>query len=206
MRPVNLLPDRYRPLRGSGQRSGIAYIATAVLAVLLLMVVLYVVTTNGINDAEQKTAEAKAEQAEAQARVGALQAYGDFATTRATRETAVRTVAGSRFDYERLMREIALVLPHNTFLTTLTASSGGGAAATATATPTAATTTGTTGGGAGSSVAIAGCAPNHPAVATALVRLRKLHDVTNVELASSNKAGSGTSTGTATTGCAVNWT
>ena len=31
-------------------------------------------------------------------------------------------------DYERLMREVALVLPHDTYLTSLSASSGGGTA------------------------------------------------------------------------------
>src|SRR3954454_21005476 len=128
MRPMNLLPALYQPARASGDRPGIGYAAIGALAVLLLMVVLYVVTNNGINDAKEKTAKAQAEQQVAEARVGQLQAYGDFAQLKQSREAAVKNVAQVRFDYERLMREIALVVPHNTYLTQFTAGAGSGAA------------------------------------------------------------------------------
>ena len=208
MRPINLLPARYQPARASGDRPGIGYAAIGALAVILLMVVLYVVTNNGINDAKEKTAKAQAEQQAAQAKVGALQPFGDFASLKTARESAVRGVAESRFDYERLMREIALVLPHNTYLTTFTAGAGTAAAATSTttSTPTTTTTTGATSGTtattAGPSVTIAGCAPSHPGVATAIVRLRKLHNVTAVDLSQSTKSGTSTTTGG---GCPVSW-
>src|SRR3954452_22040262 len=125
MRPVNLLPSRYRPARASGERPGIGYAAIGALAVLLIMVLLYVMTTNSINDAKDKTAQAQAETAVAQQKIGQLQAYGDFATLKTSREAAVRSVAEVRFDYERLMREMALVLPHDTYLTSFTAAPGG---------------------------------------------------------------------------------
>ena len=193
MRPVNLLPPRYRPARASGDRPGIGYAAIGALAVLLVMVLVYVVVNNGIKDAQNKTAQAQAEQQAAQARIGELQAYGDFAALKASREQAVAGVAQVRFDYERLMREVALVLPENTYLTTFNASAGGGAAATAgTATAT------------GPSVNVTGCAPSHPGVAVAIVRLRKLHNVESVELNSSTKAGGG-GTATAAAGCKVTW-
>jgi hypothetical protein len=151
------------------------------------MVLLYVVTNNGIKDAKDKTAVAVAEQQAAQAKIGQLQSFGDFAALKASREAAVRNVAQVRFDYERLMREVALVLPHNTYLTTFSAAPGGAAA----------------NGGSGPSVTAAGCAPSHPGVATAIVRLRKLHNIVDVNLTSSNKGGA---TGAATTGgCAVTW-
>src|SRR5213076_1477812 len=116
-----------------------------VLAVLLVMVVLYVVTNNGINDAHQKTAKAQAEQQAAEAKIGQLQAFGDFAALKQSREAAVKGVAQLRFDYERLMREMALVLPHDTYLTSFSASATGGA------------TSGTT-TGSGPSVTLSGCA------------------------------------------------
>jgi Tfp pilus assembly protein PilN len=190
VRPINLLPARYQPARASGERPGIGYAAIGALAVLLLMVVLYVVTVNGINDAESKRDKAQAEAQAAQARVGQLQAYGDFAALKASREAAVRNVAALRFDYERLMREIALVLPHNTYLTTFTAGAGSATAA-------------TSGGGTGTapSVTIAGCAPSHPGVATAVVRLRKLHNVVDVNLTNSTKAATGP--GAASSPCPV---
>jgi Tfp pilus assembly protein PilN len=192
MRPINLLPSRYQPARASGDRPGIGYAAIGALAVLLLMVLLYVITNNGINDAKDKTAKAQAEQQAAQARIGQLQAYGDFASLKASRESAVRGVAQARFDYERLMREIALVLPHNTYLTQF--SSGGGA----TATPQPAGTTAT-----GPAISVAGCAPSHPGVATAVVRMRKLHNVQDVELKSSQKGGATSATGGGS--CPVSW-
>jgi Tfp pilus assembly protein PilN len=180
VRPINLLPPRYRPARASGERPGIGYAAIGILALLLLMVVLYVVTNNGINDANEKRAQAEAETAVAQARIGQLQAFGDFATLKVSREQAVKSVASVRFDYERLMREVALVLPKDTYLTTFAATPVGAeavAAGTATAT--------------GPSVAIGGCAPSHPGVATAIVRLRKLHNIVDVNLTSSSESGEG---------------
>jgi len=71
------------------------------------MVLLYVITNNGIKDANNETAKAQAEQQAAQARIGQLQAFGDFASLKASRESAVKGVAEARFDYERLMREVA---------------------------------------------------------------------------------------------------
>lgn len=187
MRPVNLLPARYRPARASGERPGIGYAAIAALAVLLLMVVLYVVTQNGINDAKDATAEAQAEQQAAQAKVGELQAFGDFAAIKTARESAVKNIALTRFDYERLMREVALVLPHNTYLTSLSSTNAGGSTSTTTSTPTTTTETGATGAAAGPTITVAGCAPSHPSVATAMVRLRQLHNVSDVNLTSSTK-------------------
>jgi hypothetical protein len=158
------------------------------------MVVLYVVTNNGIKDAHQKTADAQAEQQAAQAKIGQLQAYGDFASLKQSREAAVKGVAELRFDYERLMREMALVLPHDTYLTSFTAATNG-AGATASAGSTTAT---------GPSLTIAGCAPSHPGVATALVRLRQLHNVTDVSLTNSSKGGTGATPGTSGA-CKVTW-
>jgi Tfp pilus assembly protein PilN len=193
MRPVNLLPARYRPARPTGDRPWIGYAAIGALAVLLLMVLGYVVTTNGIKDAHDKTAQAQAEQQVAQAKIGQLQAYGNFAQLKVQRESAVRNVADLRFDYERLMREMALVLPHNTYLTQFSASPGGGTAASGTATAT------------GPAVTVQGCAPSHPGVATAIVRLRKLHNVTDVELQSSAEQGSGGTSSSTGAACPVTW-
>src|SRR5690349_18361839 len=189
MRPINLLPARYQRARATGKRSGIGYVAIGALAVLLLMLVLYIVTTNGIDDAHQKTAKANAEQQAAQERIGDLQAYGDFASMKATREAAVQGVAEARFDYERLMREVALVLPHNSYLTTFAATTAGASSATAGAAPTSSSTTSS-----GPSLTVGGCAPSHEGVATTVVRLRQLHDVTDVSLNNSTKGGSSGST------------
>lgn len=194
MRPVNLLPPRYRRARASGERPGVGYVAIGALAVLLLMVLLYVTTNNSINDAKSKTAAAQTEAAVAQAKIGRLQAFGDFATLKVSREQAVKSVAQVRFDYERLMREVALVLPHDTYLTAFTSTAAGAAVTVGVAAAT------------GPGLTVAGCAPSHPGVATAIVRLRKLHNVVDVDLTSSSKAAGG-STGASATGaaCKVSW-
>src|SRR4051812_7887831 len=184
MRPINLLPTRYRPARSSGERPGIGYFALGALAVLFLMVLLLVITSNSTQDAKDKTAQAQAEQAEAQAKIGQLQAFGDFQTLAASRESAVRGVAQVRFDYERLMREVALVLPHNTYLTSFSSQPGSGEAAAASGGASAA----------GPAVTIQGCAPDHKGVATAVVRLRQLHNVTDVNLQGSSINAAGAST------------
>src|SRR3954454_8337135 len=156
------------------------------------MGLLYVITSNGIDDAKEKTAKAQAEQQVAAARIGQLQAYGDFASVKTARENAVKGVADSRFDYERLMREVALVLPHDSYLTAFSSAPAG-------------TTEGTTGGttSTGPTVALAGCAPSQQGVATALVQLLKLHNLADVNLTSSSRAGAA-ATGTAS-GCPVAW-
>lgn len=178
MRPVNLLPARYRPVRASGERPGIGYAAIVGLLVLLAMVVGYVLTKNGINDANDKTISAQAETRAAQARVGHLQAYGNFANLKVSRFRAVAGVAEVRFDWERLMREMALVLPHDVYLTAFTAGPGG-------------VSGGAARGGAvavGPQATLSGCAPTHPGVATTLVRLRKLHNIVDVTLSQDSKA------------------
>jgi hypothetical protein len=159
------------------------------------MVLLVVITNNGIDDAKQKTAKAQAEQQVAAARIGQLQAYGDFAAVKTARENAVKGVALSRFDYERLMREVALVLPHDSYLTAFSSAPVGGTTTTVGAT----TATGPT-------VTMTGCAPSHRGVANVVVRLRQMHKVASVDLTSSTKAGAGGAGGVATAGCAVTWT
>jgi Tfp pilus assembly protein PilN len=198
MRAINLLPPRYQPARASGQRTGIAYAAIGVLAVLLVMIVAYVLTNNSINDAKDKTAQAQQEQQVAQAKIGQLQSYGDFATLKTSREAAVKGVADARFDYERLMREIALLLPHNTYLTQLSST---GAAASADQTATTGTTTAT-----GPTISVNGCAPSHRGVADAIVRMRKLHNVQDVELKTSQKSSAGGAAAGGAAICKVQWT
>ena len=189
MRPVNLLPPRYRPARASGERPGIGYAAIGALAVLLLMVVMYVLTNNKINDANKAASKAEAEKAVAQARAGQLTAFGDFTQLKASREAAVASIAEVRFDWERLMRETALVLPADVYLTAFNGTTAAAEGATA-STPTA---------------TIAGCAPDHPAVADTLVRLRKMHNVVSVDLASSAKADDGAGTAAGEAPCKTAW-
>ena len=158
------------------------------------MVVAYVITNNGINDAKNKTAKAQADAAAAQAKIAELQGFGNFAALKGQRETAVAGIAETRFDWERLMREMALVLPHNTFLTAFSAAPGGATTSAASGTATAT----------GPTVTVTGCAPSHDGVAVAIVRLRKMHNVDDVNLSSSTREASGASSAGGGT-CPTQW-
>ena len=183
MRPVNLLPPDLRPRRGTDGRQGSGYVALGILAALVLLTLVYVVVAGqaGSREADSRRVAAEAQQAEA--RAAALGPYAAFARIERTRSASVKALAGARFDWERLMRELALVLPEGTWLTEVDASvrpsesEGEGPE-----------TTGTT----GPAAKIVGCAPRQADVARLMVRLRGMNRVSEVNLNESGKAeGSG---------------
>jgi len=185
MRPVNLLPERYRPAKSSGKRSGSAYVALGVLGALLLAVFLIVHTSNQVADRKEQTAAAETEAQQAEAQTGTLAAYGDFKEAKETRTQSVGSIANGRFDWERFMRELARVLPAEVSLSGAEASvSGDGEAA---PDPAAAP--------AGPTAKLTGCAVSHPDVATLMVRLRQMDRVTDVKLTESAKGSDGAGSG-----------
>jgi Tfp pilus assembly protein PilN len=176
-----------------------------VLGALLLMVGGYVLTTNQINSRKSGISRAQKETAEAKQRAAALAPYARFAQIKATRLNSVRELAQGRFDWERMMRELALVLPTDVWLTDVSAStspqsSDSGATGTPATPSTGATASGSVAGGTSPSLALTGCAKRQDDVATMMVRLRKLDRVTDVNLDESSKqdsSGGGGSAGTA---------
>ena len=123
MRPVNLLPDDLRPRQATGRLRGSSYAVVGVLAVLLLMAVGYVLTSNKVNSHKTEIAEVRAGDRRGRgARRERWRPTRTFAQIKATRIESVKSLAGQRFDWERLMRELALVLPDGTSLTDLAAS------------------------------------------------------------------------------------
>ena len=123
MRAINLLPvgDRVRGPAKVPDRA--SHLVLGVLGALVFAVLAVVVTQNQITDRSQQIAEAKQEQQRAEQRSGSLGAFGQFAEIKRTRVASVSQLANARFDYERLMRELALVLPKETWITTATAAS-----------------------------------------------------------------------------------
>lgn len=181
MRPVNLLPEADRPRqagKGGGGGGNMAYFVVGGLAVLLLAVLGLVLTTNSVNSKTTELSEVQAETDALQKQVTALGSYQRFAQIKQTRLESVSTLAAGRFDWERLMRELALVLPEDAWIATLEANSGAGAEA-----------AGPAGGPpSGPSAKITGCAPGHRGVATVLVRLKTMSGVDDVTLQSSSEA------------------
>lgn len=168
MRPVNLLPPRYRPRSAGSGDSKTAYIALGALALLVLAVFGYVISANKVSSANSEIAQTRAQITAAQTQAVTLQEFGDFAGIKQARLDAVKSLATGRIDWERLFRELAHVLPESVWLTDFASAveeaDGGGEMS-----PT---------------LSLTGCAQSHEQIADALVRLRELHAAEDVELTS----------------------
>jgi Tfp pilus assembly protein PilN len=168
VRPVNLLPARYRPRKPGASDSKSAYVALGALAALVLAVFAYVMTANSVSSRNSQIEEARQQIAAAESQSVTLQGFGDFAGIKNARLTSVKGLATSRLDWERLFRELAHVLPEGVWLTKFQAQ--------------AASTDG--GGAVGPTANLEGCADSHEQIADAMVRLRELHVAEDVELTS----------------------
>lgn len=203
MKPVNLLPVSERRNLPAKRLENSSVVVLGILAVLLLGGLYYVSTNNKINGARSDIATDQQRTAVAKARTAQLGSFARFAKIKQTREDSVRQLATQRFDWERLMREVALVLPAGTQVTSLDASSSGQAAGASGGTPSASpstsspsTSSGSSGAASGQpSLQIAGCATSQPEVATMMVRLRAMDRVDDVSLQSSAKNGTGGASG-----------
>ncbi len=121
MRPVNLIPVEQRLGRRTALRGGpVAYIVVGALVAALAGVTLLVITGNQISHRKAQVVQLEKEDAVAKARANSLAAYTQFKAVHDQRIATVTTLADSRFDWERVMRELALVLPHDVWLTNLT--------------------------------------------------------------------------------------
>jgi len=181
MRPVNLIPKEDRPGGRPQMRSGpIAYIVVGALVAALLGVTAVVVTENRIGELNEEVVQIEAETATAEAKAAALAPYTQFHNVREQRVATVTSLADSRFDWERVMRELALVLPGDVWLTSLTASaspgsepSGGGSVALRAEIP-------------GPALSLVGCASGQDAVAGFVQALKDIDGVTRVGVQSSS--------------------
>ena len=169
MRPVNLLPARYRPRTPGAGDSKTAYITLGVLGLIVLAVFGYVVTANKVSAHNSDIAETRQRIAAAQTQSVTLQEFGNFAGVKEARLTAVKSLATARLDWERLFRELAHVLPEDVWLTSFKSQAakedGGGEME-----PT---------------LTLEGCAEDHEQIADAMVRLRELHVAEDIELTQS---------------------
>src|SRR5918999_1338342 len=125
MRPVNLVPQEQRrrvPSEGSGKG---AYGVLGMLAVLLAMVVAYVLSANSVTDRQNKTETARADADRLEAEAAQKGSFTEFEQIAVTRTASVAGVAATRFDWERLMRELSRVMPAGSWLQSADASTAG---------------------------------------------------------------------------------
>jgi Tfp pilus assembly protein PilN len=204
MRPVNLIPPEDRRGEHAPLRTGpLPYILVGALVAVLVCVTAMVLLDSQIADSKSEVAKLENEDAAATLRAQHLAAYTQFQSMSEQRVATVQSLADSRFDWERVMRELALVLPSNVWLTGLTA----------TASP-AVTVGGGAGSGASSGAALRaqvsgpalelnGCASGQEAVAGFVTALKDIDGVTRVgvqssELGEEEEAVSSTEIGAAT--------
>lgn len=177
MKAVNLLPEQHR-VRAAGQAGG-AYAVIGVLAALVVMATVYALTANQVTSRSTQQAKASEEARRLEAETAKLDRFGDFSQVKQTRLASVRELAGGRFDWERFMRELSLVLPRGSWIRDVDASATGSAEA--------------SGQPSGQpSAKLTGCAPTQPETAKLMVRLRRMHRVDEVTLTeSAQEAGGG---------------
>lgn len=184
MRPVNLIPKEDRPGGRRPMRGGpIAYIVVGALVAALLGVTALVVTDNQISDRKAEIAGLEGEVAAAESRAQSLSAYTQFHGVREQRDATIAQLADSRFDWERVMRELALILPGDVWLTNLTAS------ASPTATPGGGSSGSLRAAVSGPALSLVGCARSQDAVAGFVQALKDIDGVTRVGVEGSSVGG-----------------
>ncbi len=183
MRPVNLIPAEERRGAQAPMRTGpLPYLLVAVLVAVLAGVTVLVLTGNQIADREGEVAQLQREDAAAQARAERLVALTQFETLHEQRLATIASLADSRFDWERVMRELSLILPDDAWLVSLDATaspegvaggeSGGGGSALRSSIP-------------GPALEITGCAAGQESVAGFVTALKDIDGVTRVGVESS---------------------
>lgn len=120
MRPVNLIPAEERRGGSAPSRAGaLSYVVVGVLAVVLLGVTGVVLTNKQVADRKAEIASLEDQEAEAMARSQSLASYVSFQQVEESRTATISSLAQSRFDWERVLRELSLVLPARVWLTSL---------------------------------------------------------------------------------------
>lgn len=203
MKAVNLIP---RDARRSGispsmNNLGASHLLIGLLAVALAMVSFYVLTNNTVSSRKAQLAGLHQQISRVQAQVTRLQSYEKFEKLAQARETTVQEIAQSRFDWHGALSDLAKVVPANTTLQSLVA-----------------TTSPNSGGGGGSSgssgsvradlsspaFSLKGCTNSQDDVAQLMSRLRVINGVSRVTLEDSTTGSPGSSTvsaGTSSTSC-----
>lgn len=181
MRPVNLLPPELRQGAQAPMRTGaIPYILVGALAAVLVGFALLVLAGNQVSERKGEVAQLKSEDASAVQEAKRLAPYTQFQTLHEQRLATISSLADSRFDWERVMRELSLVLPHDVWLTELSASASAASSA-------------GEGGSAGAlrssvrgpALSLVGCASGQESVARFITTLKDIDGVTRVGVESS---------------------
>jgi Tfp pilus assembly protein PilN len=187
MRPVNLIPPDERRGDSAPLRTGaLIYVLLGGLALLLLAIVAVALTGKQVTDRKAHNASLQQELQQATAEAQTVQAFTDFRTIQQQRADTVTSLAQSRFDWSRVLEELARTMPSSVQLSSLKGTvspdvtldnggSGSSGAADNTLRPEIA----------GPALEIAGCAPSQDDVAAFVASLEDIDGVTRVAVSSS---------------------
>ena len=185
MRAVNLLPPDTRGASKASAELGAgpeatggagAFVVLGVLAACVAGVAGHVLINNTIKQRQADLAEVTQRAQALQSQANQLKPYADFDSMAKARVQTVKDLAGSRFDWEQTLRDLARAIPANVTLKSLTgdistdAGGGGSTLRTAIAAP---------------AITITGCAPEQREVARLMARLHDIDGVTRVSLSKS---------------------
>ncbi len=180
MRAVNLLPRDAERQRSAGGRLPILVAGGGVAAVTAAAAVLFMSASGSVSDQRAQLESVEAAIARLPAPSQPAVAPGTVAQERTDRVTALTAALSTRVPVDRLLRELAYVLPEDAWLTGMTAS------APATAAPTAAPPGSVAPAAAGiPGVTIQGATYSHQSVARVLARLAALSSLSDVRLTAS---------------------
>ena len=183
MRAFDLLPKERQRKEAEG-RPGLVEIGLGLVAVVVVVALgaLFLMTSSSLNDKrrERDSLQSQLTALQAQAEEPSPTSGPELAEEQVARTTALATALSGRVAWDRLLRDVSLVLPSEVFLTALTASSPTPASA-----PTAATTAGST------QFAISGTTAKQENVALLLSRLAILPELSGVKLVSSLRGDEG---------------
>jgi type IV pilus assembly protein PilM len=113
----DLRPARAVQEHGGAASARIAQVACAMVALLAAAVVYLVVLSNQVSSGRERVGALAGELNAAERQAAALKPYRDFADATIARRETVASVAGTRFNWDRTLRQLAKVGPDGVWLT-----------------------------------------------------------------------------------------
>jgi Tfp pilus assembly protein PilN len=182
MRPVNLIPPDERGSDRSSMRTGaFSYVLIGALGLALLGMIALAFTSKQVSDRKSEVATLQTQEQQAEAKAQSLQAFANFRAVQQERSTTITSLAQSRFDWQRVINELARVIPSDISLVQLAGTAN--PQVTVPDSPEIQIRDDV----AGPALELVGCAPNQDAVAGLVSALEEIDGVTRVGLQQSDK-------------------
>ena len=193
MKAVNLIPNEQRQGAGSyaGRSGGGALIMLGVIAGVVALIAMYGSAHRQISGQAGEVATLDAQTSAIEARTGKLAPYTSFVAMAGQRATTVSQLVASRFDWSHTLHELGRVLPSGSALSLLHGSVGSTEGSSAPAPAPGVTPASSTPPGSTPVFTLSGCSESQSVVAQTLQRLRLMDGVSDVQLQSSTKSGTG---------------